>query len=718
MSITYYIKTPPQVVDLEYKPFASGGEGLLYQVSKPNTWRHCVAKIIYPHKRTSQKEAKLLYLLEHPPCLQQQPSISWVQELLYDKEGSFVGFLMPHVTGEKLEILTSSKLPKHLGVEWQRLCLGNLQALRLRLKICYNIALVVHRLHATNRYVLVDLKPDNLLVKSDGTVSIVDTDSVEIIENNQTLFAATVATPEYTPSEYYRGIRPGEVNLDTSWDNFGLAVIFYRLLFGIHPFAATANAPYDQLVSLGDKIKAGLFVHNVQHQQDFKVIPPPHQVFYEQESALQMLFQQAFVAGHKEPHKRPDASTWTKVIADHFLLLTTRKLPVECFSLKILEGKDWYEVAIKQAYENKNFINKKTTSLFQSTRIRKPFKKKIVDNFWQLWHFCRLGMLILLVFFILNFLFCLVLFLGVGIGESDMIFQFLWAALACFTWFVKSPFLILILFFPLLKAVFTQTKETFFLDSTWNEKSSIYKTQEVITGRNKDIKERQYDLYTERSRLRNKIRELKNEHHVYLRIKQQKEADFGKLHHATIAHSNRKIEQQLQSQEANLLEKEKYAKQLLQQEAKEIRQLLQKQQRELEADPVFGTIDGKDTAQKLFSLQQNPLSRKGQEDVSIEAIHNALTRVHHAHELAKEVLRKNYDVQHQVLLDTVQEVKTNIDTLVGTSVRNLHERIRIDELLFDKGFWQTLTRMEQIQAEIELHEIDLQAIKDTLNELS
>lgn len=54
--------------------------------------------------------------------------------------------------------------------------------------------------------------------------------------------------------------------------------------------------------------------------------------------------------------------------------------------------------------------------------------------------------------------------------------------------------------------------------------------------------------------------------------------------------------------------------------------------------------------------------------------------------------------------------------MVGTSVRNLQERIRIDELLFGKGFRQTLTRMEQIQAEIKRHEIYLQAVKDTLNE--
>ena len=139
MSTTYYIKNSQQTIEVEDQPFASGGEGALYQILRPDAWNNYVAKIIYPHKRTTQKAAKLAYLLSHPPLQNHtgnDASIIWVKELLQDQEGNFVGFLMPRATGEKLEILTAPKLPKHLGTAWQRLRLGDPTAFRLRLKVC------------------------------------------------------------------------------------------------------------------------------------------------------------------------------------------------------------------------------------------------------------------------------------------------------------------------------------------------------------------------------------------------------------------------------------------------------------------------------------------------------------------------------------------------------------------------------------------------------
>ncbi|MCH2046697.1 MAG: serine/threonine protein kinase, partial [Saprospiraceae bacterium] len=265
MYLQYYIKNTNEAVIVQEKPFASGGEGTLHEIQKPARFIKHVAKIFHPKKRDKEKERKIDYLINNPPKFEystdHQPII-WVEQALYNEKDEFVGFIMPKASGEQLEILCSPKLPRYLGAEWDRLRFGHNDALRLRLKVCYNLSAAIHQIHATGRYVLVDLKPDNILIKSNGVVSIVDTDSIEVVENGKTIFPATVVTPEYTPAEYYKGVKPGKSVIDQSWDHFSLAVIFYRLLLGVHPFAASALPPLDNLTSLGDKIQHGLFVHD------------------------------------------------------------------------------------------------------------------------------------------------------------------------------------------------------------------------------------------------------------------------------------------------------------------------------------------------------------------------------------------------------------------------------------------------------------------------
>ncbi len=718
MSLVYYIKEDQQGVELAEHPLASGGEGTLYRVLGPTTWLHCVAKIFYPHKRTADRAAKLQYQLEHPPLVahQEHLPISWVQALLHDEQGNFVGFLMPSAIGEKLEILTAPKLPKSLGPEWQRLQLGKEQALRLRLKVCYNIAVAVQLLHATQRYVLVDLKPDNIIIQPNGLITIVDTDSVEVVEDEKTLFAATVVTPEYTPREYYQGVRPGQVSLSTAWDNFGLAVIFYRLLFGIHPFAATAHAPYDQLTDLGDKIKAGLFVHAPNHQADFRVVPPPHQAFLQHDNALQQLFQQAFAQGHYQPAQRPSAYSWAQTIAEHPLLLTERELPTERLSLENLEHNNWYKLALETTYERK--IPKDVNIKQQYWRYnRSSFRQNVEDNIAQLWHFTTQLVLAIGVGHLVVFSFVILTAFITGVHDDwYLISLYLKKIGELLVWWLKSPFFILFLFFPLIKAVVKETKETFWDESTWMQKRGEHKIRRMLENTTQDLEERQYQLHLERHRLRTRIRELEEEHLIYSKIKQQKEVAFQKTHKVPIGVANEEIVKSLQSKKAVVSEQDKRAHQLIREEAEAIRALLKAQQNALAADPILSTIRGKDSQQKLLFLQQDAPSW---EDSSISPIEvqQQLEQLHQAHVEAQEELKEQYDSWHEELLGVVQEEKIQIDSLVGNSVEEMCERIEIDALLFDQVFVKTLVTLEAIEQEIEEQKQRLQKIKEHLNEV-
>ncbi|WP_052594468.1 hypothetical protein [Aureispira sp. CCB-QB1] len=311
MSNQYLLKESRTVIELAAKPFAGGGEGGLYKIVAPTAYQNYVAKLYHPHKRSQQREEKTQYLIENPPIgLSENDAIVWIKDALYTQSYQFVGFVMPFAKGQKLELLCLGKLPKHLGKQWQRFSFNAPDSLQYRLRICFNLAAAIYQMHATEHYVLVDMKPENILIQPNGLLAIVDTDSVEVVEEEVAIFPAPVATPEYTPPEFYSNAHRKNETVSESWDRFGLAVIFYKLLCGIHPFAASANPPYDHLVSLHEKIEHGLFVHRTINRAVFSVVPPPHQQFYTIDSNLQELFIQCFEEGHENPEARPTADEW------------------------------------------------------------------------------------------------------------------------------------------------------------------------------------------------------------------------------------------------------------------------------------------------------------------------------------------------------------------------------------------------------------------------
>lgn len=300
----YYRHSTKQALTLAATPFAGGGEGELFHVTHPkgNSW---VAKIYHPYKRSANRAAKMDYLQQHNPY-EADEKAAWVLDTLKDAAGNFVGILMPFQRGSKLEILCSSKLPRGAGDAWKIYERGQPFAMKGRLQLGLQLAAAVAQLHASQHYVLVDLKPDNVLVQNYRKLSLVDLDSVAVVDQGTLRFGSTVATPEYAPPEHYQ---KNQV-LYPSWDNFSLAVILYKLLCGVHPYAATSGAPYEQATSLGQKIEEGLFAHSTSKATFLTVIPPPHQHFFQLPQALQALFLQCFEVGHSQPEKRPTASVW------------------------------------------------------------------------------------------------------------------------------------------------------------------------------------------------------------------------------------------------------------------------------------------------------------------------------------------------------------------------------------------------------------------------
>ena len=378
-----------QTIQLDKKPFAAGGEGELFRVVSPSAYRQFVVKLYFQGKRTKKQATKIQYLIQNPPGIVNKSghqSIIWVKDSVLE-DGQFAGFLMPFAEGAKLEILCTQKLPKRYRNKWSKFALGERGAAKLRLKVCFNIAAAVYQIHKTQKYVLVDLKPDNIIINLNGLISIVDIDSVQVTEEGQMKYPARVATLEFSPPEYFNDeAKPGKHTIFETWDRFGLAVIFYKMLFGIHPYAGTGKPPFDKYVNLQDKIKHGQFVHSPAKRHNFAVVPPPHQAFYKLPIRIQNLFVRCFDYGHQNTYDRPSANEWCWGTTPRPPLINLRKLPSALLPMKAIN----YTLPLSLSPLNASM---QMPALFHQPPNRVKFIK-LGTNFKTV----RIGMLLTLLF--------------------------------------------------------------------------------------------------------------------------------------------------------------------------------------------------------------------------------------------------------------------------------------------------------------------------------
>ncbi|MGB0985401.1 MAG: protein kinase domain-containing protein, partial [Saprospiraceae bacterium] len=365
-----YLNRKDNPIIIEKTAFASGGEGNIFHVVSPSKYRGYVVKLYHQNKRTPEKESKVRFILNNPPEIINEnghSSVVWMAGMIYDNKG-FAGVLMPFAKGDKLVILCSSKIPRKYRNSWARFSFQSRLSFDLRLKICFNIAAAVYQIHKTRQYVLVDLKPDNILIQPNGLISIVDIDSMEILQDGKALFPAAVTTPEYAPPEFYKNVQPGKAPIFETWDRYSMAIIFYKLLFGIHPFAGSAKPPYDKLNGLDEKIEQGLFVHHPDKRRFFEVIPPPHKRFFDVKYDIQSLFVQCFSDGHHALERRPTANDWCSVISGKSLVTVNRKLISRALQLDNISYSEPQLLPIPSAQ-----ISKKTP-VFVRTKSTLPVK--------------------------------------------------------------------------------------------------------------------------------------------------------------------------------------------------------------------------------------------------------------------------------------------------------------------------------------------------------
>jgi hypothetical protein len=108
-------------------------------------------------------------------------------------------------------------------------------------------------------------------------------------------------------------VDPKTTLIDRSWDCFSLAVVFYELLFGIHPYAASFTNSYSTVHTTEAAISSGLFVHGRNKHEVLK-LPLAHETLTRLPQPIRQLFLDTFDRGHSAPELRPHADRWGQVL--------------------------------------------------------------------------------------------------------------------------------------------------------------------------------------------------------------------------------------------------------------------------------------------------------------------------------------------------------------------------------------------------------------------
>jgi DNA-binding helix-hairpin-helix protein with protein kinase domain len=285
------------------KKFGSGGEGTIYKIRED-------ASLLVKVYKKDPPTAKLNAMLDAPPedpMLEDgHTSIAWPQDLVADaKTNRIIGYLMPKAgsSNEDLKLVpylnlfsTQTRLQKLPEFTYQDLH-----------TVASNLALAFASVHEVG-HVVGDVNESNVLVTEEACVSVVDTDSFQIItEKTGKIYRCTVGKPEYTPPEL-QGLRFSDVDRIQQHDRFGLSVLIFQLLMlGFHPADGQYRGAGDP-PNRAQRIKNGDYPFF--SQSNLWLPPPSAPLVKVLDPKLRRLFEDCFIRGHRDPASRPAAETW------------------------------------------------------------------------------------------------------------------------------------------------------------------------------------------------------------------------------------------------------------------------------------------------------------------------------------------------------------------------------------------------------------------------
>ena len=270
-----------------------GGEGRVHAINGDKT----KAAKIYLKPTTQSHDAKLNAMVS----MANDELFSWgawPSHTLHEVSGKPVGFLMPRINNHRTlyDLFNPKMRAQHFpNVDW-----------RFMFATATNMARAFAFVHR-NDLVIGDVNDGNLLVAQDATCKFLDFDSYQINHWGHQWLCG-LGTREYQPPEIMSNATPRTPN----YDNFGLAVLIFHLLFaGRHPFFGVYQSD-DDAPDVVAAIKSFRYAYS-QEPWRTEMLPPPNSLPIEALPAtIRNMFELAFSPAGVIA--RPTASDWVEAL--------------------------------------------------------------------------------------------------------------------------------------------------------------------------------------------------------------------------------------------------------------------------------------------------------------------------------------------------------------------------------------------------------------------
>jgi DNA-binding helix-hairpin-helix protein with protein kinase domain len=273
-----------------------GGEGTVFSLQTDN---NLAAKLYLP-QLAAERRIKITQMVS----AKLHASASFVAypiDTIFDGRGAFCGFTMRIVSGRKPAHQFYSPAGRKTAFPKA--------TFPMLVRTTTNIARAVHNVH-TSGCVIGDLNHSGVLVSSDATVVLIDSDSFQFSYNG-TVYPCRVGVQEFTPPEL-QGKDLSKIFRTANHDNFGLAVlIFYTLMMGRHPFAGRYLAQGD--MPMDRAIAQFRFAYSARRSSTLMEPPPNVPTLSDLPISLGDAFERSF-GPSGATGARPSASEWISII--------------------------------------------------------------------------------------------------------------------------------------------------------------------------------------------------------------------------------------------------------------------------------------------------------------------------------------------------------------------------------------------------------------------
>ena len=287
------------------KQLGSGGSATVYLTNQKGK----IAKIFHLHVIKPNMEPRLKFMVNDFKTGKIQTNLTWKdgykqqiftwpEEVLYNSKGEFSGFIREDLGGDN-DVIRLDYIIKDYYYGKQKW--KGFNKLKNKYILAQRLAEVFARFYQEENYQNGDIKPENLMVNKNGYPIIFDIDNVSIKQGKKWLIPdVKMNTPNYRAPEWSE--------YDVNSDYFTIAVIFYQLLFKLHPYDG-GTTTYGELLVPQSIIK-GLYVHGPKRSSYIK----PHE---EHDAILLLpkeirdLFYRAFCGA---ANTRPKPAEWASVL--------------------------------------------------------------------------------------------------------------------------------------------------------------------------------------------------------------------------------------------------------------------------------------------------------------------------------------------------------------------------------------------------------------------